>query len=112
MSRSRYRLDKGDTIIGDISLDTPNRRTSMYGNHSSSSSRRHCHHHHPYRRSEYMLEEFKKFNPSRFYGDMKKSEDVEAWSLGMNKFFRLHSYSKNMKTKIDMFNIKGKENIW
>lgn len=30
----------------------------------------------------------------------------------MNKFFRLHGYSENMKAKIAIFSLKGKENIW
>ena len=36
----------------------------------------HCHH--PYRRREYLPEEFKKLRPPTFDGDMKKLEDVEA----------------------------------
>ena len=43
---------------------------------------------------------------------MKKSKDAEAWLLGMKKFFRLHDYSKNMKEKVAIFNLKGKEYIW
>ena len=30
----------------------------------------------------------------------------------MNKFFRLHDYSENMKERISIFNLKGKANIW
>jgi len=43
---------------------------------------------------------------------MKKSHDVEAWLLGMRKFFRLHDYSENMKAKIATFSLKGKADIW
>lgn len=43
---------------------------------------------------------------------MKKSQDEEAWFLGMNKFFKLHDYSKNMKARISTFNVKGKIDIW
>ena len=32
--------------------------------------------------------------------------------IEMNKFFRLHDYSKNMKAKIATFSLKGKTNIW
>jgi len=32
---------------------------------------------------------FKKENPPPFDGEMKKSQDLEAWLLGMNKFFKL-----------------------
>jgi len=89
-------LDKGDTIRGDRLLDTPDKRTGMYGHTFSSSFRRHYHHHHhhhPYRRSDYLIEEFKNFKPPTFNGEMKKLEYAEAWFLGMNTFFRFHNYS-------------------
>ena len=96
-------------------MDTPERRTDMYEFHSRSSSMRHNHHHHhhnPYRRSEYFLEEFKKFKPPKFDEHMKKLENAEAWLLGMKNFFKLNNYSENMKAKIDTFSLKGKSNIW
>lgn len=43
---------------------------------------------------------------------MKKSQDVEAWMLGMNKFFILHEYLENMKVRIATFSLKGNPNIW
>lgn len=43
---------------------------------------------------------------------MEKSEDVEAWILGMKKLLRFHDYSENMKAKITIFNLKGKVDIW
>ena len=101
-------LDKGVTIRGGRSLDTPDRRTSLHGHHSTSSSKRHHHSHQPYR-SEYFLEEFKKFKPSTFDGEMKKLEDEKAWFLGMNKFFRLHSCSENMKPQYPPSVLKGKQ---
>jgi len=39
---------------------------------------------------------------------MKKSQAVKSWLVGINKFFKLHDYSKNMKSRIDTFNPKGK----
>ena len=30
----------------------------------------------------------------------------------MNKFFEMHDYTENMKAKIVIFNLKGKEDIW
>lgn len=114
-SRSGYRLDRGDTVRGGRSLDTPDRRTSMHGHHSisSSSTHHHSHHcHHPYRRGEYLPEEFNKVKPHAFDGEMKKSEDAEAWLLGMNKFFRLHSYLKDMKVRITTFNLKKRKQIF
>jgi len=85
-SWSRHMLDRWDTVRGGRSLDTLDNRIGMYGHHSISSSRRHHHshhHHHPYRISEYLIEEFKKFKPHTFHGEMKKTEDAEAWLLGI-----------------------------
>ena len=59
-----------------------------------------------------MSDEFKKAKPVTFDGEMKKSQDVEAWLLGMKKFFILHEYSENMKARIITFNLKGKVDIW
>ena len=42
---------------------------------------------------------------------MMKSQDVEAWLLGINKFFKIQDDSENMKAKIASFNLKGKANI-
>jgi len=39
---------------------------------------------------------------------MKKSQDAKAWLSGVNKFFRLHDYSEDVKEKIDTFSLKGK----
>lgn len=58
-----------------------------------------------------MSDEFKKTKPPTFDGEMKKSRDAEAWLLGMNKFFRLHDYSENIKVRIDTFSLKGKVDI-
>jgi len=51
-------------------------------------------HYHPYRRSDkgYFPDAFKKEKPPTFDGEVNKSQDVEAWLLGLKKFFRLHGY--------------------
>jgi len=43
---------------------------------------------------------------------MNKSQDVEAWFVGRNTFFKLHDYTKNMTGIITTFNLKGKADIW
>ena len=58
-----------------------------------------------------MPKEFKKEKSTTFDGDVKKEEDDKAWSLGMNKFFRIHDYSKNMKFKVASYSLKGKNDI-
>ena len=96
-------------------MDTPDRRGYSHIYYSTSSSDRNCdrHHYHPYRKSDwgYFLDEFEKENTPTFDGEMKKSQDVESWFLGMNKFFRVHDYSENMKAKITTFSLKGKADI-
>lgn len=69
---------------------------------------------HPYRSNDrgYFLDEFKKAKPPTFDGEMKKLKDAKAWLLGMNKFFIIHDYSENMKTRIATFSLKGKADIW
>ena len=43
---------------------------------------------------------------------MKKSEDAEAWILGMNKLFELHEHTDNMKARVVIFSLKGKADMW
>jgi len=103
-------------IIDGRFLDTPDKRGDRHSYYSIPGSDKYHDHHryHPYRRSDkgYFPDEFKKAKPPTFDGEMKKSQDVEAWLLGMNKFFRLHDYSENMKAKIATFCLKGKADIW
>ena len=49
--------------------------------------------------------------PPTFDGEMKRLEDAEERLLGIKKFFKFHSYSKNMKAKITTFSLKGKADI-
>ena len=110
------RLDRDDTIIDDILLDTPNRKGSGHGLCSSSCSdmyHNHCRYN-PYKRNDsgYLSNELNKGKLPTFHGEWKISKHVEAWLLGMNNFFELHDYTENLKAKITIFNLKGKENIW
>ena len=110
------RMGRYDIVRGGKLLDTPYKRGNAYGFHSSYGFEGHHHHqfHHPYMRSGkvYFPKVFKKEKPPTFDGEMKKSEYVEAWWLGMKNFFRFHDYLENMKSKIASSNLKGKENIW
>lgn len=105
-----------DTVRDDIFMDTSGMRGNGYGIYSSSSSDMYHgdHHYHPYRRSDmgYFPNELKKSKPLTFHGDLKNSEDAEAWLLKMMKFIELHDYTENMKAKIAIFSLKGKEDIW
>ena len=91
-----FNSHKDDTIRDDKFLGTLDRRGNRHELYSSFGlDTYHGHYqYHPYKRSyrEYLLDEFKKAKPPRFNGELKKSKYVEAWLLGMNKFFRLKSY--------------------
>ena len=78
-------------------MDTTDRRGDGNKFYSSYGSNRYHDHHcyHPYRRNDrgYFPKNFKKTKPPKFDGEMKNSQDAEAWLLGMRKFSRLHDYS-------------------
>jgi hypothetical protein len=37
---------------------------------------------------------------------------VEAWLLGLKKYFRVHDSSENLKARLATFNLNGKASIW
>jgi hypothetical protein len=39
-------------------------------------------------------------------------EEAKVWILGLNKYFRVYDYSKNLKPRITIFNLNGKASIW
>ena len=104
--------DKFDTIRDGKLLENPDRRGDRHRYYSSSGYGKHYDHccYHPYRRSDigYLSYEFKKTKPPSFDGEVKKSQDAEAWLLGMKKFFRLHEYLENIKARVATFSLKGK----
>jgi len=96
-------------------LDTLERRRDRHKYDSNSDSDRHYDRlrYHPYNRSDrgYLSNEFKKENPPTFDGKVKRSQDAEAWLLGMKNLFKLHDYSENMKVRVVTFSIRGKADI-
>jgi hypothetical protein len=57
-------------------------------------------------------EEFKKSKPPFFDREIKKGEEAESWLLGLKKYFRVHEYFENLKARIAIFNLNGKDSIW
>jgi hypothetical protein len=49
--------------------------------------------------------ELKRLKPPTFDGEHRKGEEVEAWLLGMRKYFQLHNYSSNMEAKISIYHL-------
>ena len=43
---------------------------------------------------------------------MNTEENAEEFLLGMNKYFRLHNYSSEMKSRFSIYNLNGKEARW
>jgi hypothetical protein len=41
--------------------------------------------------------EFKKIKPPMFSGEIETREEVEAWLLGMKKYFQIYNYSGELK---------------
>jgi len=46
-----------------------------------------------------------------FDGEIKKGEESKAWLFGLKKYFWVHSYSDNTKTRIVVFNMNGGDSI-
>ena len=39
-------------------------------------------------------------------------EKPEEWILGMSKYLRVHNYSSEMKSRLAIYNLNGKEARW
>ena len=57
-------------------------------------------------------DEFKKAKPPTFDGEVKTRQEAEAWILGIKKYFQVQDYSENMKARVSIFNLNGRESIW
>jgi len=47
-----------------------------------------------------LVGELRRIKPPTFDGEVKQGEDVEAWLLGLRKFFQLHQYTPNMEARV------------
>ena len=57
-------------------------------------------------------DEFKKERPPTFNGEVNIGQEVEAWLLGMRKYFQVQDYSGNMKARVAIFNLTERASIW
>ena len=53
-----------------------------------------------------------KEKPPTFDGEVKSSQEAEAWIVGMRKYFQVQYYSGNMKARIGFFNLNRRASIW
>ena len=43
---------------------------------------------------------------------MNTKEQAEEWLVIMSKYLRVHNYSPEMKSHLDIYNLNGKVAIW
>jgi hypothetical protein len=53
-----------------------------------------------------------KIKPPNLNGEQMKGEEVEAWLLEMNKYFKLHDYPSRVESRILTYHLQGKEAMW
>jgi hypothetical protein len=56
--------------------------------------------------------EMRKLKPPSFDGEREREDDVEAWFLGLRRYFQLHNYSSNLEAKISTYHLHGKFAMW
>jgi hypothetical protein len=56
--------------------------------------------------------ELRKIKPPSFGGERERGDDVEAWLLGLRRYFQLHNYSSNLEARISTYHLHGKTTIW
>ena len=56
--------------------------------------------------------EFKKIKPPTFNDETEKGEEAESWLSGMKKYFQIYNYSNELKARMAIYNLTGKEDIW
>jgi hypothetical protein len=56
--------------------------------------------------------ELMKLKPPSFVGEREREDDVEAWFLGVKRYFQFHNYSSNLAAKIATYHLHGKAAMW
>jgi hypothetical protein len=56
--------------------------------------------------------ELRKLKPPLFDGERERKDDVEAWLLGLRRYFQLHNYSSNLEARIVTYHLHGKVAMW
>jgi hypothetical protein len=69
-----------------------------------------------HQRRRHELDSFKgdlrNLKPPSFDGERERDSDVEAWLLGIKKYFQSHNYSSNLETRIYAYHLDGKCVMW
>jgi DNA-binding SARP family transcriptional activator len=56
--------------------------------------------------------ELSKLKSPSFDGEIGREDDVDAWFLGLRRYFQLHKYSSNLEAKISTYQLHGKVAMW
>jgi hypothetical protein len=56
--------------------------------------------------------ELRKLKPPSFDGEREREYYVEAWLLGLRRYFQLHNCSSNLEDKISTYHLHGKVAMW
>jgi hypothetical protein len=56
--------------------------------------------------------ELRKLKPPSFDGEREREDDVEAWFLGIRRYFQFHNYSSNQEARISTYHLHGKAAMW
>jgi hypothetical protein len=61
---------------------------------------------------EFFQEELRKIRPPYFDDEREGEDDVEAWFLGLRRYFQLDNYSSNLEAIISTYHLHGKVVMW
>ena len=84
----------------------------MYKYTSESSESNHKPRKIKYKPYEEISREFRKINPPMFNGEVEKGEEATAWFPGMKKYFQIYNYSDRLKSRMAIYNLIEKADIW
>jgi hypothetical protein len=56
--------------------------------------------------------ESSKIKPHFFEGEREREDNVEAWFLGIRRYFQLNNYSSNLEARISTYHLHGKFAMW
>jgi hypothetical protein len=56
--------------------------------------------------------EMRKIKAPSFEGEREREYDVEAWFLGIMRYFQFHNYSSNLDARIATYHLHRKDAMW
>jgi hypothetical protein len=103
-----------DTNITHRHHSPPYSKGNFYASEDPISSREVSHVRHQRRRQEVdsLQGELRKLKPTSFDGEKEMEDDIEAWLLGLMRYFQLHNYSSNLEANISTYHLHGKAAMW